>query len=80
MTSWITPSQEEDNLVGIDAYVPVPSLSNAKPNVGSIAINDSFMLEAAVYFFLKKHFGKEPYYVYLLELFHDVSSSLTSIF
>ena len=30
------------------------------------------MLEAAIYFFLKKHFRKEPYYVDLLELFHDV--------
>lgn len=40
--------------------------------VGNIAINDSFMLEGAIYFLLKKHFRKEPYYVDLLELFHDV--------
>lgn len=30
------------------------------------------MLEGAIYFLLKKHFRKEPYYVDLLELFHDV--------
>lgn len=41
--------------------------------VAEIAINDSFMLEAAIYFLLKKHFRSEPYYVYLLELFHDVT-------
>ncbi len=42
--------------------------------VSHIAINDSFMLEGAIYFLLKKHFRTEPYYVHLLELFHDVSS------
>ncbi len=41
--------------------------------VAEIAINDSFMLEAAIYFLLKKHFRSDPYYVYLLELFHDVT-------
>jgi farnesyl diphosphate synthase len=44
-----------------------------KPDVGNIAINDSFMLEAAIYYLLKKHFRQEKYYVDLLELFHDVS-------
>ncbi|KAI5475282.1 farnesyl diphosphate synthase [Pseudohyphozyma bogoriensis] len=42
-------------------------------NVGNIAINDSFMLEGAIYFLLKKHFRQEKYYVDLLELFHDVT-------
>ena len=41
--------------------------------VSYIAINDSFMLEGAIYYLLKKHFRPEPYYVHLLELFHDVS-------
>ncbi|KDN48472.1 putative ERG20-farnesyl-pyrophosphate synthetase [Tilletiaria anomala UBC 951] len=41
--------------------------------VAEIAINDSFMLEAAIYFFLKKHFRSDPCYVHLLELFHDVT-------
>ncbi len=42
-------------------------------NVGNIAINDAFMLEAAIYVLLKKHFKSESYYVDLLELFHDVT-------
>lgn len=41
--------------------------------VAEIAINDSFMLEAAIYVLLKKYFKGEPYYVDLLELFHDVT-------
>lgn len=32
------------------------------------------MLEAAIYFLLKKHFRKQAYYVSLIELFHDVRS------
>lgn len=43
--------------------------------MGNIAINDSFMLEGAIYFLLKKHFRQETYYVDLLELFHEVSST-----
>ena len=44
--------------------------------VNLIAINDSFMLEGAIYYLLKKHFRTESYYVHLLELFHDVSAML----
>jgi farnesyl diphosphate synthase len=40
--------------------------------VGTIAINDSFMLEAAVFQLFKKYYRKDPYYVDLLELFLDV--------
>lgn len=40
--------------------------------VGNNAINDSFMLESAIYHLLKSHFRKESYYVDLLELFHEV--------
>ncbi|KAM0791797.1 hypothetical protein ACM66B_004060 [Microbotryomycetes sp. NB124-2] len=43
------------------------------PNVGNIAINDSFMLEAAIYYLLKKHFRQEPYYVDVIELFHETT-------
>ncbi|CCK69214.1 bifunctional (2E,6E)-farnesyl diphosphate synthase/dimethylallyltranstransferase KNAG_0C01010 [Huiozyma naganishii CBS 8797] len=43
------------------------------PNVGDIAINDAFMLEAAIYSLLKNHFKQEKYYVDLLELFHEVT-------
>ncbi|TCD66800.1 Farnesyl pyrophosphate synthetase [Steccherinum ochraceum] len=44
-----------------------------KEKVGLIAINDSFLLEGAIYYLLKKHFRQEQYYVDLLELFHDTS-------
>ena len=43
------------------------------PSVGMIAINDSFMLEAAIYVLLKKHFRSHPAYVDFLELFHEVT-------
>jgi farnesyl diphosphate synthase len=38
-----------------------------------IAINDSFMLEATIYYLLKKHFRKESYYVDLMDLYHEVT-------
>lgn len=38
-----------------------------------IAINDSFMLEAAIYHLLRTHFRDQSYYVDLLELFHDIT-------
>jgi geranylgeranyl pyrophosphate synthase len=41
--------------------------------VGNIAINDAFMLEAAIYQLLRTHFRNEKYYVDLLEIYHDVS-------
>jgi len=41
--------------------------------VNLLAINDSFMLESAIYFLLKKHFRQESYYVDLLDLFHDIT-------
>ena len=41
--------------------------------VANIAINDAFMLEAAIYHLLKVHFKSKPYYGHLLELFHDVT-------
>ncbi|KAI5981506.1 isoprenoid synthase domain-containing protein [Pisolithus marmoratus] len=41
--------------------------------VGNIAINDSFMLEGAIYHLLQKYFRSEPYYVHLLELFHETT-------
>ena len=38
-----------------------------------VAINDSFMLEAAIYRLLKVHFRKEVYYTDLLDLFHETT-------
>ena len=42
------------------------------PHVKMIAINDSFLLESYVFTMLRKHFGKEDYYLQLLELFIQV--------
>jgi farnesyl diphosphate synthase len=42
------------------------------PHVKNIAINDSFLLESYVFTMLKKHFGKEGFYLQLLELFLKV--------
>ncbi|KAG0133771.1 putative farnesyl-diphosphate synthetase [Tuber indicum] len=41
--------------------------------VGSIAINDSFLLESSIYILLKKYFKGTDYYIDLVELFHDVT-------
>ncbi|CAI1507251.1 hypothetical protein SEUBUCD646_0J00510 [Saccharomyces eubayanus] len=43
------------------------------PEVGDIAINDAFMLEAAIYKLLKSHFRSEKYYIDVTELFHEVT-------
>jgi len=42
------------------------------PHVKNIAINDSFLLESYVFTMLKTHFGKEDFYLQLLELFIKV--------
>jgi len=41
--------------------------------VGLIAINDSFMLESAIYHLIKNHFRQEDYYIHLVELFHETT-------
>lgn len=43
------------------------------PRVGSIAINDSFMLEGAIYFLLKKHIRSEPSYLDIMEVFLETT-------
>lgn len=43
------------------------------PRVGTIAINDAFMLESSIYILLKRHFRTHPAYLDLLELFHETS-------
>jgi hypothetical protein len=40
--------------------------------VGNIAINDSFMLEASIYYLIRKHLKSDPAYVDYLELFLEV--------
>ncbi|KAJ7283198.1 farnesyl-diphosphate synthase [Mycena rebaudengoi] len=43
------------------------------PGVGMVSINDSCMLEGAIYRLLKAHFRGTPYYVDLLEIFHETT-------
>lgn len=42
-------------------------------NIGLKAINDGVLLEAGIYQLLRKYFRDKPYYVNVLELFHDMS-------
>ncbi|KAK6191276.1 hypothetical protein SNE40_003007 [Patella caerulea] len=44
-----------------------------KPNVGTIAINDSYYLESSIYVLIKKYCRDQPYYVHLMELFHETT-------
>uniref|UniRef100_A0A8C4ZRL0 Farnesyl pyrophosphate synthase n=1 Tax=Gadus morhua TaxID=8049 RepID=A0A8C4ZRL0_GADMO len=44
-----------------------------KEGVGLEAINDSFLLEAAIYRLLRRHCREQPYYLHLLELFMETS-------
>jgi hypothetical protein len=48
----------------------------AKDGVGNIAINDAFLVEAAIYKILYRRFRGRSYYVDVLELFHEVDLSL----
>jgi Polyprenyl synthetase len=41
--------------------------------VGLVAINDGIILESCIYRILQKHFKGQPYYVSILELFHEVT-------
>jgi len=42
-------------------------------DVGLMAVNDALILEGAIFQMIRKHFRKEPYYVDLLDLLHEVS-------
>lgn len=48
-----------------------------KNGVGLAAINDAFSLEACVYLLLKKYFSNKPYYINLVELFHEITFQTT---
>jgi farnesyl diphosphate synthase len=50
-------------------YLASDLVSNA-----GIALNDASLLETGIYQLLKIHFKDKPYYVDVLELFHDVSN------
>jgi farnesyl diphosphate synthase len=40
--------------------------------VGLMAINDSLLLEGAIYQMIRSHFRDQPYYIDLLDIFHEV--------
>ncbi|TGZ79479.1 putative farnesyl-diphosphate synthetase [Ascodesmis nigricans] len=42
------------------------------PGVGTIAINDSFIIESGIFIILRKFFRSSSFYVDLLDLFHEV--------
>eukprot|EP00731_Ephydatia_muelleri_P025482 Em0017g565a len=41
--------------------------------IGLIAINDSFWIESTIYKILKKYFRNDPYYINVVELFHETT-------
>jgi farnesyl diphosphate synthase len=43
--------------------------------VGLMAVNDALLLEGAIFQMIRKHFRKDPYYVDLLDLMHEVRST-----
>lgn len=42
-------------------------------NAGKLAVNDAMMIENGLYYILKKYANKLPYYVDIIELFHETS-------
>jgi len=58
---------------GAPCWYRAENPNNPTVKVGLTAINDSFLLESNIYRLLKKFFGSEPYYVSLLDLFHEVT-------
>ena len=56
----------------VTANPSITSSSSYKhPLVGTVAINDAFLLEGAIFHLLKKYFRGDPCYLNILELFHD---------
>ncbi|KAL1110570.1 hypothetical protein AAG570_008098 [Ranatra chinensis] len=44
-----------------------------QPDVGFRAINDAVTIESCIYVLLRKHFADKPYYVKLIDLFHEIT-------
>ena len=40
--------------------------------MGLIAVNDALWIEGTMYKILRRHFRNEPYYLNIVELFHEV--------
>jgi farnesyl diphosphate synthase len=49
-------------------------------NLGTAAVNDGLLLEHGLYQLLSRYFRDKPYYVNVLELFHDVSFYFCTFF
>lgn len=43
------------------------------PDVGLIAINDGILINSGVYQLLRKYFSNHPYYIQVVDLFHEVN-------
>ena len=43
------------------------------PQIGTVAINAAFMLEASIYHLFRTHFRSQPYYAVLLDLMHETT-------
>ncbi|KAG8223487.1 hypothetical protein J437_LFUL004955 [Ladona fulva] len=44
-----------------------------KDGIGTAAVNDGILLEGGIYQLLRRHFRDKPYYMDMVELFHDVT-------
>ena len=42
--------------------------------MGLVAINDSFLIEGSIYKLLKQYFRSDPYYLHIVEMFHEVTN------
>ena len=56
-----------------------PATDPLQPGVGTIAVNDSFLIESAIYRILKKHFAGRAIYLNLIELLHEVRQWVTVV-
>ena len=54
------------------SFVNKPSTLQQE-GIGMKAINDAFICEMAIYRLIKKHFRNEPYYLDIVELFHETT-------
>ena len=43
--------------------------------VGMMAVNDALILEGAIFQMIRKHFRREPFYVDLIDLLHEVHTT-----
>ena len=51
---------------------PITLFPHIEEGVGLVAVNDALWIEGTIYKILRQHFRSEPYYVNILELFHEV--------